>query len=483
MKVGVVEGKEGERKSVTNMDSETKRLMKFTDVHIAVNDHDEAALRKLYSCGADLNAPDVGGNTAVHLAAGNRNHVKMLRVLHELGADVDARNNTGDAPVHNAAYFHDVDMLRVLHELGADFSACNANGYTPAHEALLNRDGRDVNGVLSTLHKMGVDLNKMGYGKWDHPCHKGYAPVHIAAERNDVNAVHVLHELGANLNAFAKAGKPQKSPAHIAAIHGHDQMLFDLHTLGADLSAREPGEGMTPAHHAARNNQEFCLWVLHRLGAEINARNTYGNAPMHCVARDGSTGMIRVFHEIGTDLNMLNNSGEAVMHDAILRNRPDIIRVLHELGADVDVRKGYAYPAGVFETPLSKAIEFNRVDLIRLLCELGADACNPDIEATDTFDEVRFHDRMLAQGRLCDDYESDVLKTRRSTVRLIRQLRIRQRWRRVKEYARLRVWFTLETGAKVQGLVEMWCNRNGHIHLAGGKSKPHLQHYKRARLA
>ena len=57
-----------------------------------------------------------------------------------------------------------------------------------------------------------------------------------------------------------------------------------------------------------------------------------------------------------------------------------------------------------------------------------------------------------------------------------------KKWKRVKVNVRRLAHSVHGTGkdAEVQGLVDKWCNDHGFLHLAAGKSKPHLQHYKRA---
>lgn len=57
-----------------------------------------------------------------------------------------------------------------------------------------------------------------------------------------------------------------------------------------------------------------------------------------------------------------------------------------------------------------------------------------------------------------------------------------KKWKRVKANVRRFAHSVHGTGkdAEMQGRVEKWCNDRGFLRLAAGKSKPHLQHYKRA---
>ena len=61
------------------------------------------ALARLLDRGADANARDVDGATALH-AACEEGHAAAARLLLARGADVGARNNLGDTALHAAAH-------------------------------------------------------------------------------------------------------------------------------------------------------------------------------------------------------------------------------------------------------------------------------------------------------------------------------------------------------------------------------------------
>jgi ankyrin repeat protein len=70
--------------------------------------HDLAAagnlsgLQSALAAGADLQARDAQGCTALHFAA-DRDQLETLQALLEAGADVDARDEDGQTPLHYAA--------------------------------------------------------------------------------------------------------------------------------------------------------------------------------------------------------------------------------------------------------------------------------------------------------------------------------------------------------------------------------------------
>ena len=112
----------------------------------------------LIELGADVNARDDHGQTAMHSAASRGRG--DARILAELGGDVKAAENDGWAPLHSAAWQGHVDATRVLAVLGGDVNERKNGGMTPMHSAaisaygdairtLAERSGKDEHGETS----------------------------------------------------------------------------------------------------------------------------------------------------------------------------------------------------------------------------------------------------------------------------------------------------------------------------------------------
>ena len=79
-----------------------------------------------------------------------------------------------------------------------------------------------------------------------------------AAYKGHDNTVHVLHSLGADLNARRA---DRASSAFVAAQNGSVDVLRALYQLGADMAAPGPG-GATPLEVATFNDHHDCARVL-----------------------------------------------------------------------------------------------------------------------------------------------------------------------------------------------------------------------------
>ncbi|WP_323784613.1 ankyrin repeat domain-containing protein [Thalassovita sp.] len=92
-----------------------------------------ADVQQLLDQGADVNARDGIGKTALHWVAGAQ--PKVIKALLEAGADVNAKDQLDRTPLHFVAATGSVENIRLLLDAGADVNAQTANDWTPIHGA------------------------------------------------------------------------------------------------------------------------------------------------------------------------------------------------------------------------------------------------------------------------------------------------------------------------------------------------------------
>ena len=122
-----------------------------TALHLAVLDNNSNIIIKLLKEGADVNAKDINGSTALHLAA-KSGHIEAVNKLKEAGANLDAQDINGNIALHLAVLGNHSEIADALKEAGADVNAVDENGQTvlPLEEKFCPRVMRQVQ-ILVTV--------------------------------------------------------------------------------------------------------------------------------------------------------------------------------------------------------------------------------------------------------------------------------------------------------------------------------------------
>src|SRR5919198_3890383 len=217
----------------------------------AIREGDLTQVRHLLRQGANANARDEAGDTALMRAALYAD-VEMMRVLVESGAEVRVRGRDGTAPLLRTT--HDLDKMRLLLDRGApvdDFAmvaAASVPGSRGALELLLAHGGNGRAAVPA------------------------YTALMAAAGNGDLDAVNCLLDHGANV----KAKTPTGFTALVgAALSGNARVVALLLERGADPNAvceLERGILQTPAGVAASMGHADCLRLLMAAGADVNVQ-------------------------------------------------------------------------------------------------------------------------------------------------------------------------------------------------------------------
>ncbi|MHC9538070.1 MAG: ankyrin repeat domain-containing protein [Vulcanimicrobiota bacterium] len=208
-----------------------------TLLHVAVKKRDDDMIRLLIRKGADVNAKNMNGNTALHYAA----DTGTAMILIKSGAHIDAKNKRGDTLLHKSAYNGMEDMVRVLLLNGADSNAVNDKGMTPLHSASMGGSAL----MIERMVKNGANVNSLDL--------RGRTPMHYAVG----NCKSILFETFLAFDAIeTKSSFNDKrsydgiTPLHEAAYCGRDEVLEYLLERGGDVNARSL-HGLTPLHYAA----------------------------------------------------------------------------------------------------------------------------------------------------------------------------------------------------------------------------------------
>lgn len=269
---------------------------------------------------ADMNAKDLGGETALMCAA-KLGHMSVARLLLAHGA-TDTKNNVGHTALYYAAAngFDDIaELLLVDNESWIDFrdkqgrtplSWAAENGQLPVCERLLkfpavNIDMRDK--LLQT-------------------------PLFKAAEHNRLQVVELLAAKGADCDACDSSNA---TPLLAAIENGSVDLISFLCARGANVQAPTTCDE-TPLYRACWYNRVDIAHLLVTRGASLTYMTQSGEMPLHAAARNDSQAIVEILINAGADVNVLDEFCRTPLHFAVLKERCQILSFLLSHGADID---------------------------------------------------------------------------------------------------------------------------------------------------
>lgn len=249
-------------------------------LHTAVKKEQIEIVSDLISRGADVNAKDKYGSTAVHLAVESKN-VEILTTLLQSGADVNVVKHSGSAPIHHLFFSekvnNDLETLSLLIQYGANVNAkLKYRELTPLHLAVSFRNNIDI---VKLLVGAGANVNA--------ECTNGDTPLHSV---NDYETVKFLLQAGAKANSKNCFGyTPLHYIVESSPITLNLNVLKLLLEAGADVNGSTITE-ITPLHSSlltfSLDHHIDVIKFLIDAGANVNATDWAGNTPLYSIAED-----------------------------------------------------------------------------------------------------------------------------------------------------------------------------------------------------
>ncbi|XP_069675317.1 protein shank isoform X6 [Periplaneta americana] len=191
---------------------------------------------------------------------------------------------------------------------------CQETGETPLTLATgIKKPGK----VLIALVNGGALL--------DYRTRDGATAMHRAVERNNLEAVTTLLELGASPNYKDAKGL---TPLYLAVTCRTDPMLCEglLHDRAA-IGAQDL-QGWQEVHQACRNGLVQHLEQLLFYGADMNARNASGNTPLHVCAVNSQESCARLLLFRGCERDALNYANQTPYQVAVIAGNLELAEVI-----------------------------------------------------------------------------------------------------------------------------------------------------------
>ena len=217
-----------------------------------------------------------------------------VRQLLKSGADVNAAQGDGMTALHWAAYEDDLEMAETLLYAGAKAAATlRINGMTPMFFACQNGNAK----MIEVLSKAGSDANAT--------LRTGATPLMYAARAGNAAAVKALLDAGANPNV-KETGRAE-TPLMFAAAANRAEAVKVLMQHGADSKATTKVidiAARTAAARAARGAQGARGGGMEERPPEIDSMG--GMTALLFAARQGHVESVLALLEGGADINETN---------------------------------------------------------------------------------------------------------------------------------------------------------------------------------
>jgi ankyrin repeat protein len=189
-----------------------------TALHGALSGRHADLAQFLIKRGADVNSKHLGSNITVLMTAAVQGYSGVVLTLLEKGADVNAKDMWGyTALVHAAGKGHG-EIVKQLVKEGRWTNKEESFG-----RALAVAVGQGYTEIAKLLIEEGADLNEKTAGF-------GFTPLMIAANRGDTDIIQALINKGADVNTKSTNGL---TAMQLAENQGHNEIAKLLQTAGA----------------------------------------------------------------------------------------------------------------------------------------------------------------------------------------------------------------------------------------------------------
>ena len=346
----------------------------MTALHWAAINGDAELTQILVRAGASVNATTrIAGATPMLLAAEN-GHGAIVRALLNAGADAKTADLSGTTALMLAAAAGDADAIRALLQHGAQLEARDR---AMERTALMFAAGNNRPAAIAALAAAGarvseaskvVDLAELSQGG---PARRPGTPAPAEAPRPQVPGVDrpfVFNELVGTTGGL--------TALHFAAREGYRDAVGALITAGANVNQSSAGDETTPLLIAVINGQFDAAEMLIEAGADVSHASAAGVTPLYAA--------------LNVQWAPKSMYPQPRAHTQQRLSYLEFMKVLLAKGADPNVRlrkkvwySGYNTDmSGVDEagaTPFWRAAYASDLEAMRLLVTHGADPNIPTV--------------------------------------------------------------------------------------------------------
>ena len=210
-----------------------------------------------------------------------------------------------------------------LHEMFSDTECLERREFTMLHRIVLGLVGKDLKTELEASTK---DINTGDTN--------GRTALLMAAQRNDLSAVNLLLEYGADPNVISP---DQGTPLHAAATASGHCCIAPLLRHGANIEGMTSWRQTALLYVAAYKNDERPAKMLLDAGANPNSRDLDGITPLQWAVVSNGERLVEVLLESGANINNVDKFNNSAVRSAITASRHKILSMFVDHGFSLEV--------------------------------------------------------------------------------------------------------------------------------------------------
>ncbi|KAI8650410.1 hypothetical protein NCS57_01374600 [Fusarium keratoplasticum] len=344
--------------------------------------------KRLIKNGADINATNHYGQTALHLAVSG-NDREMTRTILDKGGDPNVQDYDGRTPLHRAAETCDEETVKLLLDRKADCAIRNRWNEAPvrvarrAHRLAIMKMLQETQNVRQDLQER-INVVMEGNSSRNRQVIRSYAEsayehAHIVINMDMDTAV---QKNASQFSQTARKGnldlvedlidigvEPTPDALYLAAKEGHSDVVEVLADVMEDIDADVGWAGNALCTAACNLQGLNTIRVLLEKGADVNWQGGAYGCALQAATANYRLENVKLLLKHGADVNaQCGHYGNSLT--AVARHHThftEMATLLLERGADID-----AQGPGVYGNPLQTAVWMAHVQNVRFLMRNGA---------------------------------------------------------------------------------------------------------------